>query len=556
MSRTRTLLLLLVVSALAGAARAESLGRIDFPVTGSPAAQARFQRGVLALHSFFYDEALDEFRAATRAEPGFAMGYWGEAMALNHTLWVAQDTEGGRQALARIDARAELGPKERAFIEAARALYGPGDKEARDQAYADALERTATAYPDDAEVQAFFALALLGTLRDDRPALATRMRAGALALDLLARHPDHPGAAHYAIHAFDDADHAILALPAARRYGAIAPEAFHARHMPAHIFVNLGMWDEAAAACESAWAASVAWAGKRGHGIEKRDYHSLSWLVFIYTQEGRRHKAEEALATFAAAAQASSDAHVDTSYAYTAAAYLERIGQPGRLESALAAVGAAATGAGAAVGVAATGAGAAPGCHETSGTPGAGDPAAQVALALADVRADAAAARGDAAETGRQAALMAAQAKLLASATYGPELAKGAKRDAAARDARLALAGRRFADAAARLREVAALDAQSAFRGSAAPAGLATETRLGEVLLAAGDAAGARAAFADALEVTPADARALLGAARAARAAGDAAGATRLYRRLAAQWAHADADFREADLAEVRAAAK
>jgi len=119
--------------------------------------------------------------------------------------------------------------------------------------------------------------------------------AGAIAFDVYQKNPDHPGAAHYIIHSFDDPEHAILALPAARRYAEIAPEAHHARHMPAHIFLQLGMWPEAAASNESAWAVSNAWVKRKGLAPSARDYHSLHWLEYVYMQQGRFAKAEELL---------------------------------------------------------------------------------------------------------------------------------------------------------------------------------------------------------------------------------------------------------------------
>jgi thioredoxin-like negative regulator of GroEL len=135
---------------------------------------------VLALHSFFYDEALDEFRAAQKLAPGFAMAYWGEAMALNQTFWQIQDTEGARKVLAAIPADVKVTAKERELVDAVRALYGEGDKRARDGAYAQAMERLARKYPDDDEVQSLYALSLIGIVRPDEPGLATRMRAGPL----------------------------------------------------------------------------------------------------------------------------------------------------------------------------------------------------------------------------------------------------------------------------------------------------------------------------------------------------------------------------------------
>src|SRR6185503_1980750 len=120
-------------------------------------------------------------------------------------------------------------------------------------------------------------------------------KAGALVLDLYARNPNHPGAAHYIIHAFDDPDHAILALPAARRYASIAPEAHHARHMPSHIFLQLGMWPEAAASNEAAWESSDAWMKRKNLPVSVRDYHSLHWLLYAYLQQSRYNDAEKLL---------------------------------------------------------------------------------------------------------------------------------------------------------------------------------------------------------------------------------------------------------------------
>jgi len=280
----------------AGAFAQSSLGRLDFPTSGSPPAQAHFLRGVLALHSFWFEEALDEFRAATRLDPGFAMGYWGEAMAHNHPLWAEQNAPAAREALRKIRGVEQLTPRERDYIEAVKLLYGAGDKLSRDLAYSAAMEKLCRQFPDDLEAAAFYSLSLLGAVRPDDKGFRRQMQAGAIALEIFAKNPDHPGAAHYIIHAFDDPDHAVLALPAARRYAGIAPEAHHARHMPSHIFLQLGMWPEAAASNESAWAASVAWVERKKLPLALRDYHSLHWLAYVYFQQGRRSRAEELLA--------------------------------------------------------------------------------------------------------------------------------------------------------------------------------------------------------------------------------------------------------------------
>jgi tetratricopeptide (TPR) repeat protein len=273
------------------------LGTVEFPTSGPAKAQAHFLRGVAALHSFWYPVALDEFRAATKLEPDFMMGYWGEAMAHNHPIWGdPQNTEAARQVLAKIRDTQKLTPRERAYLDAVKVLYGESDKAAHNRVYAEAMGKLYREYPEDLEAAAFYALALLGSVRPQDPtALQTRMRAAAIALEVYSKEPNHPGAAHYILHAFDDPAHAILALPAARRYAEIAPEAPHALHMPSHIFLQLGMWPEAAASNEASWAASDKWVKQKHLPISQRDYHSLHWLLYISLQQGRYREAEELL---------------------------------------------------------------------------------------------------------------------------------------------------------------------------------------------------------------------------------------------------------------------
>lgn len=299
----RTLLALCVSLSFAVAARAQgtpqtgALGQVDFPTSaGSKAAQAHFLRGVAALHSFWYEEALEAFQAATKVDPDFMLGYWGEAMAHNHPLWNEQDTDAARKVIAKIRDTGKLTARETDYLNAVKTLYGEGDKHARNLAYAAAMEKVYRAYPNDLEAASFYALSLLGAARPTDKGYRLQVQAGAIALDVYKQNPNHPGAAHYIIHAFDDPEHAILALPAARRYAEIAPDAHHARHMPSHIFIQLGMWTEAAASNESSWATSDAWVKRKNYSIERRDYHSLSWLEYVYLQQGRAREAEAQLA--------------------------------------------------------------------------------------------------------------------------------------------------------------------------------------------------------------------------------------------------------------------
>jgi tetratricopeptide (TPR) repeat protein len=244
------LIVLTLAAAIPARAQEPRLGTINFPTSAGPAAQGAFVRGVLYLHSFEYASAATAFREAQALEPGFAMAYWGEVMTLNHPVWNQQDSVQARTVLGRLaptpEARQANAPtaRERGYLQAVEQLYGAGgSKQRRDTLYSAAMGSLAAAYPSDAEAQSFFALSLLGLSQGDR-VVPTYMRAGAISLALMQQYPDHPGAAHYAIHSFDDPDHAIIGLPAARAYSQIAPGAPHAQHMTAHIFLALGMWND------------------------------------------------------------------------------------------------------------------------------------------------------------------------------------------------------------------------------------------------------------------------------------------------------------------------
>jgi tetratricopeptide (TPR) repeat protein len=281
------------------AAAAGTLGKISFPNSGAAAAQPAFIRGVLLLHSFEYDDAIDAFRQAQRTDPGFALAYWGEALSYNQPLWYNESVDKARATLARLaptrDARQAKAPtaREKGYLDAIERLFGDGAKQARDRAYADRMAELSRQFPNDDEASAFYALALLATIPSAERNPEISLKAGTIVTAILKRNPEHPGAAHYALHAFDDGEHAAMGLDAARTYARIAPASSHARHMPSHVFLPLGMWDEAAASDESAYATSVDRVKRLGLSMAQADFHSLSWLHYEYLQQGRFAKARE-----------------------------------------------------------------------------------------------------------------------------------------------------------------------------------------------------------------------------------------------------------------------
>jgi len=258
-------------------------------------------RGLPLLHVFEYEDASRSFIAAEKADPGFAMAYWGEAMTFNHPVWNELDVQAGQAALAKFgptpEARAQriADARERAWFSAVEILYsGAGSKPDRDARYATAMQQLTLAYPKDDEAQLFYALALLGRSEGVRD-VPTYLQAGAIAKAVFMRNPDHPGAAHYWIHAMDDPQHAAGALVPARALSKIAPGAAHAQHMCAHIFLALGMRDGVVEANLAATTVAHQQAAARGRK-PGRCGHGTYWLEYGYLEEGRIDAARSVVA--------------------------------------------------------------------------------------------------------------------------------------------------------------------------------------------------------------------------------------------------------------------
>ncbi|MFN2602903.1 MAG: tol-pal system YbgF family protein [Gemmatimonadaceae bacterium] len=271
------------------------LGHVVFPNSGNAAAQKSFLEGLALIHSFEYDDAQAAFESAERADKNFALPYWMEALTNTQLIWGIDNVAAARAVLNRLgpNAQARLArartPRERAFAGAVEAFYADGSQKDRTVAFADSLRHWAQMMPTDLEAHAFASLGILWQSQFVEGDAAQRLKVEAAkqAQYVFDRNPLHPGAAHYIIHATDAPATARLGLRAALEYSRIAPDAEHAVHMPSHIFLPLGMWDELVIANERAWKASRAAAARQGFQPWGSDWHGLNWLQYGYLQQGR-----------------------------------------------------------------------------------------------------------------------------------------------------------------------------------------------------------------------------------------------------------------------------
>jgi hypothetical protein len=278
----------------------EQLGDVSFQTSCSPAVESSFNRAVALLHSFQYQDAEEGFKAVAQRDPQCAIAYWGEAMSLYHPLWESPGKDSLKQGLEAVEKGESAGAKtdrEKEYIAAIGAFYRGSDKmdhDARAAAYAKAMAQVHAHYPKDREAAAFYALSLLGEEppKDDR--LANRKEAAAILEGLFKEVPNHPGVAHYLIHAYDTPELAQLGLLAARRYAKIAPSSSHALHMPSHIFSRLGLWqdsiDSNLAAIKAAETPEAAHMGGHSYAM-----HAMDFLEYAYLQSGRSEDARRVI---------------------------------------------------------------------------------------------------------------------------------------------------------------------------------------------------------------------------------------------------------------------
>ena len=269
------------------------LGKVSFPVSCKPEVRPFFERGVALLHSFQYGAAEKSFTEVSQGDPQCAMAYWGMAMSVYHPLWEGADNKALSRGQEYINQAKKIGgmdAREREYVDALEIFYNKRGDE-RLIAYSRALAELAKHFPEDGEAQAFYALSLLA-LPDKNDDLENRKHAIAILNRLSAAQPEHPGAVHYLIHAADTPELAPEGLAAARSYAKIAPDSSHALHMPAHIFVRLGLWQES---IDSNTAAAAAAADATQHHLGEAHYqfHAMDFLDYSYLQIGQEGKARQ-----------------------------------------------------------------------------------------------------------------------------------------------------------------------------------------------------------------------------------------------------------------------
>jgi tetratricopeptide (TPR) repeat protein len=289
----------LIIAAIVGttvAQQDDKLGKVSFPISCDPKVQAEFDRGVAMLHSYWFLIARRTFEGILRQDPNCAIAYWGVAMDyLGNTLATTPtraEAQAAWDALEKARAIGAKTPREREWIEALSAYFRDHDKtavDARLTAYNAAMERMADRYPDDFEVQAYYALTLQASAKKSDLTYANQLKSAAILEKLFEQNPQHPGVTHYLIHAYDFAPLADKGVASARRYAAIAPAVPHARHMPSHIYSMVGLWEESIASNASALE------------IQPDYYHAADFAVYAHLQLGQDIKAkaltEKSLAT-------------------------------------------------------------------------------------------------------------------------------------------------------------------------------------------------------------------------------------------------------------------
>jgi tetratricopeptide (TPR) repeat protein len=274
-------------------------GVVDFKTSCNVESQEHFEHGLGMLHHMMYDQAIDIFNEAVDADPDCAMAYWGIAMTQLRPLWAPPTDREFKKGFEAIEKAASLSvptEREQDYINALNVFYSTKQEtnyRKGVKAWELALEEVHKKYPDDIDAAAFYGLSLLATAPPDDKTYANQRKAGALLEEYFEHAPEHPGLFHYIIHAYDNPVLAERGIQFAHEYDKLAPDVPHALHMPSHIFVRVGKWDETID-----WNRRSADAALRqpvGDLTSMHHAHALDYMIYGYLQQGRDEKAQAVL---------------------------------------------------------------------------------------------------------------------------------------------------------------------------------------------------------------------------------------------------------------------
>ncbi len=278
----------------------QALGTVELPVSCNAVAAARMAHGLALLHHMMYTQADGVFQSATEADSSCAMAYWGRAMTLIHPMWpdvpTLAELERGAELVTEALITGVATDREGGYVDAVGGYFQDAERRPETErlsSFKTGWQRVHERFPEDREATAFHALSSMA-LGEVGVANATESAMSIIPemKGLLEQIPDHPGAHHYAIHAYDYVRPDTWALEVARSYGKLAPEVPHTLHMPTHIFSSQGLWSESIEQNERS-AAAAREQGLRGAGLDNHYPHALGYLVYAHLQSGQDGRASQ-----------------------------------------------------------------------------------------------------------------------------------------------------------------------------------------------------------------------------------------------------------------------
>ena len=277
----------------------EKLGKVQFKTSCSPEAQKEFERALGMLHSFWFPATINAFSSIPQTDPSCAIAYWGLAVAVRPNPLVgpfdAATLKRGLEAVEKGEAIGAKTQRERDWLAAIKEFYKNYEsvpQDTRTANYEKAMAALVKKYPQDVEAKIFHALALNEVF--DHKNMAPLQQAIKILEPLDKKYPDHPGIAHYLIHSYDFAPLAKKGIPAANKYGKIAPSAPHAQHMPSHIYTMVGMWKESIEANQKSNVVSRQYAAEaKLDGVLVGVPHANDFMQYAHLQLGQDAKARE-----------------------------------------------------------------------------------------------------------------------------------------------------------------------------------------------------------------------------------------------------------------------